>query len=164
MGVKEAMERHHAKLLKSHDKPKRRNKKPEKETESSCLRWMRSLGWDVDVIEAKGGMNQFGVINVKSGFSDVCGNTSNGQAVFVEFKAPGKLRNLKPHQRQFLIKKINTGCFALVTDRVEHLKFIWETYQNYRRRKHFDTAKKYLLSKLPPEPKTKDTPHPELGF
>lgn len=164
MSAEDALLKHHQKLLKQSEPRKRRNKRPEKEVESACLKWMREHGWSVDVIEASGGRNMYGAVTVKSGFSDACGNTQHGLAVFVEFKAPGRLATLRDHQRVFLTKKINTNCFAVVVDSASRLSTLFDEWLRHRRNKDLKAAQDFLLNALPKERKSKDAKHPELGF
>jgi len=163
-GVRKALETYASKQLPKPDTPKRRNKQPEKQTEKDCMAWMRQQGWDVHVIEASGGFNQYGAVTVKSGFSDACGNTPHGLSVFVEFKAQGKLRTLRPGQRAFLTKKIETNAFAVCVDGAALLHDVWHQFITLRRSKDLNATRQFLMSQLPPEPKTRGSENSELGF
>ena len=150
MSAQKALYNYHAKQLPKSGKPKKKNQKPEKDVEKTCLKWMREHGFNVDIIEAKGGYNnQYGVIAVKAGFSDCVGNDNFGRACFVEFKAKGRRSNVSEIQRQFLLSKISTNTFAVVTDCVEHLSNsynIWCGLYDYGKYKR---AREFLMSILP---------------
>lgn len=95
------------------------NAKPEKCTEKEVLAVCQLLEMDVSVVESKAKFSEKKQMYVgnetESGFSDIVGN-SGSTAVFIELKAPGKLKNLKPHQYAFLRRKLNAGCFAACVD------------------------------------------------
>lgn len=158
--VAAALQRHHVKAAKQADmRPKRHNEKPEKDVEKACMKWMREQGFSVQVIESKatyspkaGTWLQQGA---KQGTADCIGNTGDGTAVCIEFKAPKKLSTLKYNQRQFLVDKINTGVFAIVTDSVERLQIIYARWLELRIQSVWG-AKSYLLSMLPEEKKSKE--------
>ena len=130
--------------------------KPEKKVEKECLVYMRSLGWSVNIFEAKatwnpdaGAWTQQGM---KAGTCDCLGNTPNGVSIAVEFKAPGSLASFNSEsrylQKQFIIDKINTYCFAVVVDSAEMLKTYfreWSRLVSFDR----DMAKEYLMNSLP---------------
>jgi hypothetical protein len=90
--------------------------KPEKIVECKILAKCYELGWSVDIIDSKGQWSPRARRFLKSkaapdGFADICGNTSEGRAVFIELKRPG-VRQVRQKQKEFLVKKINTGCIA----------------------------------------------------
>lgn len=135
--------------------------KPEKEVEKSCLEWMRSGGWSVQIFEAKATFDpKRGVWRqqaMRAGVCDCMGNDKDGQSVVIEFKAKGKLSSFnRPgnyKQRQFITDKINTNSFACVVDSKERLEQIYTKWRELRAQ-GLD-AKAYLISMLPiTNPKT----------
>jgi len=129
------------------NKVKRKNEKPEKQVEREVLKWCRDNGWDINVVESKSTWSEsagrYIAQSVSSGFSDLAGNTDLGLSVFIELKAPGKLSTLRPQQREFLLRKIGTGCFAVCVDSVSRLELAWSGFC-----KAYD-KKEYLVSVLP---------------
>ena len=81
------------------------------------------------------------------GFPDLCGIGPNGEAIFIELKAPGKRSNLSPAQYIFLLEAINHGAFACATDGIEHLSSLWSKWKS--------TNKDVLVADLPPRPKSR---------
>lgn len=156
MSAKDALNNYYAKLLKPKRKRQKGNLKPEKKVEADCLLWMRSEGWSVQIIEAKATFNPYAGRwigqPVSPGTPDCLGNTQDGLSVFVEFKAPGRLRTFNcirnTRQREFIEEKINSYCFAAVVDSVDLLKIIYEGYKQAVILSK-DAAKQYLLTRLP---------------
>lgn len=153
--IKKAIETYTEKQLKpafESFEPRRKNKKPEEEVVKACLQWMRSEGFDVGLVEAKSvyspELGRYLRSQVKAGTSDCFGNSNFGHAVFVEFKAPSKRGTLKPHQREFLLKKINTFCFAVCVDSDHILKEFYTTWLLHRKTSPM-LARDYLISCLP---------------
>jgi len=140
-------------LDKNTPKEKRHNAKPEKEVEEEVLEWCRSCGWDVNVIEAKSTWNEragrYISQSVTPGYPDISGNTDVGLSIYIELKAPGKRSTLRPEQYSFLLRKINTGCFAVCVDSASYLETIWKAYNNCYNRREF-------LKSILHEPKVKD--------
>lgn len=154
--VRDAMEKHHAKLA---NKKQRftRNRKPEKDIERFCLEWMRAKDWDVQIVEAKATYNPragryLRNISVSAGTCDCIGTLPSGVFVAIEFKAPGRLstfasdRNVE--QRTYLITKIHSGAFACVVDSVSRLEKIYAEYEEALLVSR-DKAKNILLGFLP---------------
>lgn len=135
--------------------PKRKNEKPEKEVERACLAWMREQGWTVNVYEAKAKWNseaeRFTSTGMRFGTCDCMGNTDQGVAVAVEFKAPGCLSSFNREERflqkKFIVDRINTNAFACVVDSVDRLKTIYLKFMELR--SDPGAARNYLLSALP---------------
>lgn len=106
-----------------------------------------NLGWSLSIVESKAVFNdQAGrYISGKThpGFSDICGCTDAGVAVFIEVKSTGKRSTIRPEQYDFLYEKINKNCFAIVADSVE---YVTKTYEIF----NVSIFKKdYLFSELP---------------
>jgi hypothetical protein len=94
---------------------------PEKIVEKLVLEECRSLNIDIDVIDSKATFSEKTKTYKKSrsapvGSPDLWGNTDQGIAVYIELKAQGKIKNLRPEQRLFLEKKVLQGCFACCVD------------------------------------------------
>lgn len=151
--VRKAVEKFTIKHSRKSSSIKRKNLKPEKEVQIACVTWMRSLGWDVSIIESKATYDhksgRYISQSVKAGYSDCSGNTNHGLSIYIEFKAPGRLSTLRFNQREFLLKKIESGCFAVCVDGTSLLKTLWKEFNLA------EDKKAYLISKLP-EVKTKD--------
>lgn len=64
---------------------------------------------------------------------DIIGNY-NHISVWIELKAPGQRGAINAkkslHQREFLVRKIQQGCFACVTDGPEHLRSLFFKWKN----------------------------------
>jgi hypothetical protein len=157
--VTQALLNHHEKDMKELNKingitPKRKHTKPEKEVEKACMDWMRSQGFNVQVIDSSASWNgrAWTQKSAKQGTVDCLGNTADGTSVAVEFKAKGKLSSFhsERNQRQvhFIIDKIDTNCFACVVDSVERLARIYNEWLK-QRAKGQSCARAYLLSELP---------------
>jgi len=132
------------------------NKEPEKAVEKACLVLMRGWGWTVAIYEAKARWNsaaeRFTSQGMKFGTCDCMGNTAEGIAVAVEFKAPGRLGSFNSEarflQRQFIVDKVNSNAFACVVDSAERLEIIKTRWEDLRKL-GLGPARDYLLSMLP---------------
>lgn len=155
--VHDILNRIHSRELKEISKLQgkgKRNKKPEKEVEKACMKWLKDQGFSVQVYESKATQVNGRWVNqaMKAGNSDCMGSTPSGLFAAIEFKAPGKLKTYNrpknQRQRDFINEKINSGAFACVTDSVERLSTIysqWEILLDTNK----DEAKNYLISMLP---------------
>lgn len=96
------------------------------------MQWLKDNDFSCHVIEAKATYNPkagaYVSAPVIAGMPDVIGCTPDGSACFIELKAPGRLNTLKPHQRAFLLKKLEYGCFAVVVDSVELLSKLYSEW------------------------------------
>lgn len=106
----------------------------EKITEKEILVVCQELGFDVSVIDSKAVYSKNLERYAKSkaapvGFPDIVGNDRYGIAVYIELKAKGKLHTLRKEQYQFLSKKIDQGCFALVADTPD---LVFYAYKRWR--------------------------------
>jgi hypothetical protein len=148
--VQKAMEEY---LKKQQPKPKStesrssKNKTPEKDFVKLILKYLRGLGWSVDVVDSAAVYSKEAGMYLNSmariGMSDIVGNMPNGIAVFIEAKAQGKRSTVRPDQREFLIAKIDTNCFAIVCDSIEYFDRVFGEWQNSH------VKKAYLLKELP---------------
>lgn len=106
-----------------------RNKSPEKDVQREVMAWLRQHGFSVTVIESKAVYSQSAGRylhgQVVSGFPDVVGCTASGHAVFIELKAPGRLKTVRPAQKAYLAEKIEHGAFCVVVDGVDRLKQVY---------------------------------------
>lgn len=133
--TKAVLERYFTKQASISDRAMKRgskkNKKPEKDFEREFLPYATRLGFDLHVVESKAVYSQAAGRYLRSQTSeslpDVVGCHA-GLSVWIELKAPGRLSTLKSHQKEFLEKKINQGCFACVTDSTAHFQFLWNAY------------------------------------
>ena len=154
-----ALLRHHEKDLKELDKlngktKKRKNGKPEKLVEAECLFWMRQQRWSVQIVESKATFDpRRGVYrnqSVSAGTCDCMGTLPDGIAIYIEFKAPGKLKtfNREKNQRQiqYIKSKIEMNAFACVVDSAKLLEEIYITW----RATETPEAKRIFLTKALP--------------
>lgn len=133
----------------SREVPTRRNKAPERETETSVLKWCRSNGFSVHVVEASvydRVTGSRGEAKAEAGFSDVVGNTALGLACYIELKAEGRRSTLSELQRRFLTSKIHQNCFAVVVDSEKRLAQYWKGFCSL---KSPEQRVAYLLDCLP---------------
>jgi hypothetical protein len=113
--------------------PRRTNQKPEKHiTKPQVLLICKQLGFMIYEIEAST-YNPITKIkssyaNVPAGWPDLCGIGPNGEALFIELKAPGRRSNLSEDQYYFLFTAINHNAFAVVVDSGESLKIQWSQW------------------------------------
>ena len=153
----DALTNYFKKQIKPDAKRKRKtNGKPEKAVEKACLAWMRSKGWSVQIYEAKATYNpqagRWVSSAMKAGTADCQGNTPSGTTVVVEFKAPGRLttfNNDKNHrQKEYIVEKIRSNCFAAVVDSARRLEEIFDGYEQALLVSK-DQAQMFLLAELP---------------
>lgn len=128
-------------------KPRATNKTPEKDFVKLILKHLRSLGWSVDIVDSAAVYSKEAGMYLNSmarvGMSDIVGNTPTGVAVFIEAKAPSKRSTVRPDQREFLIQKIDTNCFAIVCDSVEYFERVFNAWIKS------ENKKALLLKELP---------------
>lgn len=129
--VEEALLGYYKKQDPDYYEPRRKNEKPEESVVSAIYAWCSNMGWDVDIVEVKAKFNvetqMYTGRAASPGISDILGNTEKGLAVYIEVKAPDKRVGsaLRGKQREFLSRKIETGCFAIMADSVEYLEKTW---------------------------------------
>lgn len=129
--------------------PKKKNKKPERDTENDCLIWCRANNIFVHVVESSSydpitGRKTFS--RATAGMPDLIGNTANGNSIYIELKAKDRRSTLKDHQRDFLIEKIKQNCFAVVVDSVEKLN---QYFREFCKLKNLESRQTYLINCLP---------------
>lgn len=156
-GAKDALDRYFARQMKELEReqgPKRKNAKPEFEVRKAVMAWLRANGFSCNVIEAKAVYSyeagRYTQGQTAPGVADLFGCTPDGLGCFIELKAPDRRSTLRPGQREFLISKIQLGCFAVVVDSVECLSLAWAEF-THRRKMDPQLAKTFLLRHLPHE-------------
>lgn len=146
-----ALNRYYERQLRQ-KKTRAKNKQPEKQVAAECVTALRALGAEVQIIEAKAVYNprvgRYLRGQTNAGTCDCFGVLASGTACFIEFKAPGRLKTLKPHQREYLRSKIDNHAFACVVDSAEMLNNIYSNYINWLAQSK-NQAKHYLLNLLP---------------
>lgn len=141
---------------------KAKNDKPEFEFKKAAKRWLTANGFKCDVVESKAvwskAAGDYLSGQARAGFSDLVGVTPYfGVACYIELKAPGKRSTLKPHQRDFLIGKIEAGAFGVCVDSVELLESLYSAWLNIRKSKvDLCVSADYLISWLPKIKELKD--------
>lgn len=128
--------------------PKRTYKSPEKDLEALVLDWLRLNKFDVNVVEAKAVFNpkikRYISGMTTPGFPDVVGNDCDGNAVFVELKAPGRRSTIRDDQYRFLMRKIESNCFAVCIDSLGMLQQLYNGWKSLDR----DDRQDFLLTQL----------------
>ena len=110
---------------------KKRNKKPEYEFVKSFMAWAKTTDLSLHSVESKAvysaAAGRYLHSQTSESLPDIIGNYG-ALSLWIEAKAKDRRSSLKPHQREFLVNKINDGCFACVTDSIEHFKNLFEAY------------------------------------
>jgi alpha-galactosidase len=155
--------------LKRETKPKKHktsNREPEREVQKAVTQWCKEKGFDVSVVESKAvysrSAGRYLRGQTEAGFSDIVGTDTNGKAIFIELKAAGKLSTLKPHQYDFLLRKIRLGAFAVCVDSAVLLDSIYSRWTNLA--DHPAHAKRYLEELLPKSKLTREMLDHEFKF
>lgn len=155
--IEKAMLKYHQKQLPNNNRqPKSKNKKPEKDTQKQVMEWAKNQGLFLHVVESSSYdpiLRRKGMSRAAFGFPDIVGNTLCGQIVWIELKAKGRQSTLKPAQRDFLEKKIQQNCFAVVVDSAERLSQYWKGYNSL---KSDQERQSYLLDCLPKQREGRD--------
>lgn len=141
--------------LESNTVPKKQRQQPERKVGVKVDRWCRENGLEVHEVEASKfdrTTGQMGEAKAEAGYPDRSGNTPQGLAVYIELKALGQRHGLSETQRDFLIKKINSFCFAVVVDSDVVLETYWHGFCALKTPQE---RKEYLLSCLPRQYNTK---------
>ena len=145
-------------------KPTRRNKTPEKDLQSEILKDCKKHGFELYITDNSAKWdNDAGryVISTdfESGMSDLTGDRE-GKPCYIELKAPGQRATLRDHQRAFLTRKIDRGCFAIAADSWGMILRVFAGWQMENFSKHF--LKNHLPSKR--KQKKSQKPQGELPF
>jgi hypothetical protein len=148
--VEGAIARYMAKQEVKSAGPTRQNESPEADfVHEKLIPFCREAGIKIFKYESKAMFSESmgayikGVVPV--GHSDLAGRFTNGVAVYLEAKAPGRRSRLKPHQREFLVDAIRDNCFAACVDNISDLKDLILRYNRA------ENKVALLLSALPPE-------------
>lgn len=98
---------------------------PEKIVEKEVIAMAKTLGMDLSIVDSKmvysKNMDRMKESETEKGFSDLTGEDANAIACYIELKAPGKLKTIRPSQRAFLERKIQRGAFAVCVSSAEEL-------------------------------------------
>lgn len=113
-----------------------KNSGPEKLVELEVRSWANRNGFDLTVVDTAAVWNPMAGRYLRRQASeslpDLIGNYG-GLSVWIELKAAGKRSAINAkqnrHQRDFILRKIRQGCFAVVTDGAAHLSRVWEKYR-----------------------------------
>ena len=102
-------------------------------TEPLILAWGIANGFDFTWVDTSAvyskGARGYRMNHASEPLPDLIGNKGS-LSVWIELKAPKKRYDLSDDQRAFLIRKIEQGCFACVTDCPNHLNRLWIKYLN----------------------------------
>lgn len=109
---------------------------PEKQVEIEIRAWANRNGFDLTVVDTSAVWNpmagRYLSRQASESLPDLIGNYGS-LSIWIELKAKGQRSSINSkksrHQREFLIRKINQGCFACVSDGVEHLNTLWIKYK-----------------------------------
>lgn len=126
--------------------------KPEKQVERDVLAWGFLNGFSLDIYDSKSLFikgNKIRNPGLNVGTPDCCGSSPEGYSVFLELKAPGKEEVCRLSQFQFLARKIEGNCFALVLSSVSFLDQTWCAWLNLRKNGKDAEARDLLKSLLP---------------
>ena len=167
MSAKSALLNYHARIWTSEKRSQSRrgkkNDKPEKVLEKSVLSWALLNGLNLHVIESKAvysaSAGRYLRGQAEAGLPDLIGNIQ-GLSAWIELKAKGRRGTLKEHQRLFLIRKIEQGCFACCIDSVDQLAELFESYFNT----HVSDRVQLLLDHLPKKRRLDSNDHSEVPF
>lgn len=123
-------------IKRKREQKDRKNERPEKITEKEVLMWCKSRGFDVSVVESKAvysrGAGRYLRGQTEAGFADIAGCTNDGTAAFIELKARGKLKTIRPAQILFLERKARLGAFACCVDSVSLIDGIFILWSEQR--------------------------------
>lgn len=134
-------------------KPKKKNKSPERDLQKIILAHLNTHRWVVYSIEAKAVYSKSAGRYLNSqttpGLADVVGSTPNGESCFLELKAPGRRSKLEDHQRAHLIKAIKSNAFAGCFDSLENILQTYSQWSDLKSLHSLEAAKTFLLNHLP---------------
>lgn len=138
----------HAKQNKDSDKPRRKNKTPEADLQGEIILKGRRDDFKFYITDSSARWSNEAEAYIsekyESGMSDLTGDR-DGLACYIEVKAPGRISTLKMHQREFLLKKIDRGCFACCVDSYE---LVLETWIKWRQKGNYKEVLKRALPKV----------------
>lgn len=155
--TRDALNRYFTREAKKVSRTKRKNQKPEFEFKKLAVKWLAENGFECDVVESKGVYNfaagRYDQGKAEAGFADIVGVSPYfGVACFIELKAPGKRYSLKVHQRDFLLRKIKAGAFAICADSTFYIDDIYKCWVALRREQNkfgLEASITFLVECLP---------------
>ena len=149
-----------AKKREREGKPTKKNNSPEKTVQDEILAQCKRHGFELYVTDNAAKWNsrvgRYVVsTDFESGMSDLTGDRE-GRTCYIEVKAPRKRSTLKDHQRAFLERKIDRGCFAIVADDWQMVlrtfaSWQMENFSKHFLRNHLPTKRKQNKPKKGPE-------------
>lgn len=124
--------------------------KPEKLVEKEVLAMAQDLGFDLSMIDSKAIFSEKKQEYTKNycvpeGAPDLWGCDSNGVAVYLELKAPGKLKSLSEKQKKFLARKIDYNCFAVAVDSPQ---LLFDLYSKWKAFVSASDKRDFLLKQI----------------
>lgn len=121
----------------------------EKHITSEILNFAAQNKWLLFRTEAKAQLSavtgQFTDQPTPSGTADLVGCDNFGWSLFIEVKTPKRKNKISQDQREFLLRAIHRGAFALVAYSVPQLKRVYAECKQMS----LKDRKSYLLSLLP---------------
>lgn len=148
--IERAILKHHERAARRDGNSARKNNKPEQSVVKEVLKWAKSRGLDLHVVESKAvysaSAGRYLHSQTSESLPDLLGNYQ-GLSVWIECKAKGRVSTLKEHQRAFLARKATQNCFACVTDSVKRLENYFDTFLTLLP----EDRPTYLLSHLKPK-------------
>ena len=153
MSAKLALDRYSRRQMRKKPREKKqKNESPEKEVEKEVIEFLEKSGFDISIVESKAVFSQSAGRYLRgqteAGFSDIAGVCPDGIGCFIELKAKGKKRTIRPAQVDFLTRKIRKNAFGCCVDSVSDIADIYNNWLNLRATSIND-AQKYLLDILP---------------
>jgi hypothetical protein len=149
--VKKAINNYFERTSKPSEREKRpKNKTPEKDLRQLVMKHLKQQGVLVLYVESQAVFSESAARylhgQVSVGTSDLIGCLPSGRFLAIELKAPGRIRTLKPHQREFLVKVIQMGGIGLVADKIDLIDWILDQCSQIASDKE---RVEFLLSQLP---------------
>lgn len=126
----------------------------EKAVEQEIMAWAFQNRWSLDVYDSKGSYSETRGqyarnTGIKTGHPDLAGSDNLGRAVYLELKKAGQASKCRLEQHQFLSRKIESNCFAMVVDSVQVLETTYHTWLKLRNEGKEKEARDYLRGLLP---------------
>lgn len=106
---------------------------PEMQVQIEVVAYLNSVAIDFDIYESKANYSLARNSYTKNksiveGHPDIAGCDSEGRAIYIELKAKGKLKTLRPKQKLFLERKIRSKAFAVCVDSAQMLNDLYLTW------------------------------------
>jgi hypothetical protein len=122
---------------------RQKNEKPEEAVVQALLKFFKEHPetFSVNRVESKAvyssAAGRYMEGQAEEGFSDLIGCDSEGFALYIEVKAPGRRSSIRPSQEVFLLQKIKMRAFAAVVDSVELFQTLYSSWHLQGRSKAF---------------------------